>query len=328
MRGEVPAERCTDRAPQGRCGPRSLDRVDNRVEVREFLVSRRAKVTPEQAGLPAGGRRRVPGLRRSEVAGLAGMSVEYYSKLERGSLAGASASVLGSIARALQLDDAERAHLFDLARAADGTSAIERPSRRRSRPAPPRASLQRVLDAVTDGPAFTCNGRMDILATNALARAFYDDLFANPDNRANLARFAFLDPASRDFYADWGATADITVAMLRTEAGRDPHDRDLHDLVGELSTRSEEFATRWGTHDVRHHGTGAKHFHHRVVGDLDLTYEVLALVAEPGLTITIYTAEPATTSHEALGLLASWAATTARTDASPIDGGSRSTRAR
>jgi transcriptional regulator with XRE-family HTH domain len=282
--------------------------VDNRAEVRAFLVSRRAKVTPEQAGLPAGGNRRVKGLRRSEVATLAGMSVEYYSKLERGSLAGASAGVLGAIARALQLDDAERAHLFDLARAADGTDAIERPARRRSRPAPPRVGLQQVLDAMTLGPAFVCNGRMDILATNALARAFYDDVYANPDNRANLARFAFLDPVAVRFYADWDRTADITVAMLRTEAGRDPHDRDLHDLIGELSTRSVRFATRWGAHDVRHHGTGAKHFHHTVVGELDLTYEVLALVADPGLTVTVYTAEPASPSEQALRLLASWAA--------------------
>ena len=166
-------------------------------------MSRRARVTPEQAGLRAGGPRRVPGLRRSEVAALAGMSVEYYAKLERGALAGASASVLGAVARALQLDEAEHAHLFDLARAADGTDAIERPARRRSRPASPRAGLQRVLDAFTQGPAFVCNGRMDILATNALARAFYDDVFANPDNRSNLARFAFLDPAAHRFYADW-----------------------------------------------------------------------------------------------------------------------------
>lgn len=284
--------------------------VDNRREVRDFLVSRRANVSPERAGLPPGGARRVPGLRRSEVAALAGMSVEYYAKLERGNLAGASPSVLGAIARALQLDDAERAHLFDLARAADGTDAIERPARRRSRPASLRVSLQWVLDAVAHGPAFVCNGRMDVLATNALARAFYDDLFANSDNRANLARFAFLDPAARRFYADWGSTADITVAMLRTEAGRDPRDRDLHDLVGELSTRSDGFAARWGAHDVRHHGTGAKHFRHAVVGELDLTYEVLGFVAEPGLTLTVYTAEPGSPSDEALRLLASWAAST------------------
>ncbi|HEX2578202.1 MAG TPA: transcriptional regulator, partial [Aquihabitans sp.] len=175
---------------------------------------------------------------------------------------------------------------------------------------PVRAGLQQVLDAVTDGPAFITNGRMDVLATNALARAFYADVLINPDNRANLARFAFLDPAARRFYGDWASAASITVAMLRTEAGRDPHDRDLHDLIGELSTRSAEFASRWGAHDVRHHGTGAKQFHHGVVGDLDLTYEVLALVSEPGLTVTVYTAEPASPSSEALRLLASWAAST------------------
>jgi len=292
--------------------------MDNRRDVKEFLTSRRAKVTPEQVGLPHGGTRRVKGLRRSEVATLAGMSVEYYSKLERGDLAGASASVLGAIARALLLDDAERAHLFDLARIADGTSAIERPARRRSRPNAVRPGLQHLLDAVTEGPAFIVNGRMDIQATNDLARAFYADLLANPDNRANLARFAFLDPAAHAFYADWDSTASITVAMLRTEAGRDPHDRDLHDLIGELSTRSTEFATRWGAHDVRHHGTGAKHFHHPVVGDLDLTYEVLALVSEPGLTVTIYTAEPASPSSEALGLLASWAATAQPAHDAPV----------
>jgi transcriptional regulator with XRE-family HTH domain len=282
--------------------------MDNRSDVKEFLTSRRAKITPEQAGLPWAGTRRVKGLRRSEVASLAGVSVEYYSKLERGDLSGASASVLGAIARALQLDDAERAHLFDLARIADGTSAIERPARRRNRAAPVRPGLQQVLDAITDGPALVVNGHIDILATNALARAFFADLFTNPDNRANLARFAFLDPAAHQFYSDWSSVASITVAMLRTEAGRDPHDRDLHDLIGELSTRSSEFSSRWGAHDVRHHGTGAKHFHHPIVGDLDLTYEVLAVVSEPGLTITVYTAEPTSRSSEALRLLASWTA--------------------
>jgi transcriptional regulator with XRE-family HTH domain len=280
--------------------------VDNRREVRDFLVSRRAKVTPDQVGLPASGNRRVPGLRRSEVAALAGMSVEYYAKLERGVLAGASASVLGAIARALQLDAAERAHLFDLARAADGTSAIERPDRRRTRDT--RPSLQWALDAVTGGPAFVRNGRMDILAANPLARAFYNDVYANPENRANLARFAFLDPASERFYPDWVTAADISVSILRTEAGRDPGDKDLHDLVGELSTRSDAFRIRWGSHNVRHHGAGTKRFHHGVVGDLDLAYEGLELVAEPGLTLTIYTAEPGSRSDDALRLLASWAA--------------------
>ena len=282
--------------------------MDNRREVRDFLVSRRGKVTPEQVGLPAGGNRRVPGLRRSEVAALAGVSVEYYSKLERGALAGASAGVLAAIARALRLDDAERAHLFDLARAADGSDALERPSHRPSRSVAPRPTLQWVLDAVTGGPAFVRNGRMDIVAANPLARAFYADVYVDPGNRANLARFTFLDPAAERFYPDWDLAADISVAILRTEAGRDPTDKDLHDLVGELSTRSDEFRTRWGAHDVRIHGAGAKRFHHAVVGDLELAYEGLELVAEPGLTLTIYTAEPGSPSDDALRLLASWAA--------------------
>ncbi|GAB7110690.1 helix-turn-helix transcriptional regulator [Streptomyces phaeofaciens JCM 4814] len=227
--------------------------MDNREEVREFLTSRRAKITPEQAGLPPGSRRRVTGLRRSEVAALADMSVEYYAKLERGSLAGVSPAVLEAVARALHLDDAERAHLLNLARAADGSDALTRPRRRTTRQWRPHRSLQWTLDAITAGPAFVRNGRMDILAANRLARAFYAEVYASPHNQANLARFTFLDPASRRFYPDWDQAADVAVAILRTEAGRDPHDKDLHDLVGELSTRGDAFRTRWGAHNVRHH---------------------------------------------------------------------------
>lgn len=283
--------------------------MDNREEVREFLTSRRAKINPEQAGLPSGSRRRVPGLRRSEVAALADMSVEYYAKLERGSLAGVSPAVLEAVARALQLDDAERAHLLHLAQAADGSDALTRPRRRASRQWTPHRSLQWTLDAITAGPAFVRNGRMDMLAANQLARAFYSDVYASPGNQANLARFNFLDPASHRFYPDWDQAADIAVAILRTEAGRNPHDKDLHDLVGELSTRSDEFRTRWGAHNVRHHGTGTKRFHHAAVGELTLAFEGLDMAAEPGLTLTIYTAEPGSPSEEALRLLASWAAT-------------------
>ncbi|RVX42684.1 transcriptional regulator with XRE-family HTH domain [Nonomuraea polychroma] len=282
--------------------------MDNRKEVREFLVSRRAKITPEQAGLPSGRNRRVPGLRRSEVADLAGVSIEYYSKLERGALAGASASVLEAIARALRLDDAERAHLFNLAQAAEGTNAIVRPRRRAAKPWSPRPSLQWTLDAVTEGPAFVRNGRMDLLAANRLARAFYADVYADPQRPANLARFTFLDQNAHRFYPDWDLFADTCVAILRTEAGRNPYDKELHDLVGELSTRSDDFRRRWGAHNVRHHGTGTKTFHHRIVGDLTLAYEGLEMAAEPGLTLTIYAAEPGSPSEEALRLLASWAA--------------------
>ncbi|MEV0666265.1 helix-turn-helix transcriptional regulator [Actinomadura luteofluorescens] len=295
--------------------------MDNRDEVREFLTSRRAKITPGQAGLPSGSRRRVPGLRRSEVAALADMSVEYYAKLERGNLAGVSPAVLEALARALRLDDAERAHLLNLAQAADGTDALTRPRRRRAKDQwRPHRSLQWTLDAVTAGPAFVRNGRMDVLAANRLARAFYADLYAAPGNQANLARFNFLDPASRRFYPDWDEAADIAVAILRTEAGRNPRDKDLHDLVGELSTRSDEFRTRWGAHNVRHHGTGTKRFHHHVVGDLTLAYEGLEMAAEPGLTLTIYTAQPGSPSEEGLRLLASWAATPETASPAPHPG--------
>ncbi|WP_330455607.1 helix-turn-helix transcriptional regulator [Streptomyces sp. NBC_00820] len=283
--------------------------MDNRAEVREFLTSRRAKITPKLAGLPTGSRRRVPGLRRSEVAALADMSVEYYSKLERGNLAGVSPAVLESVARVLQLDDAERAHLLNLARTADGSDALTRPRRRATPQWTAHRSLQWTLDAITAGPAFVRNGRMDILAANQLARALYADVYAAPHNQANLARFNFLDPASRRFYPDWDKAADVAVAILRTEAGRNPHDKDLHDLVGELSTRSDDFRTRWGAHDVRHHGTGTKRFHHHAVGDLALAYEGLEMAAEPGLTLTIYTAEPGSPSEEGLRLLATWFAT-------------------
>ena len=281
--------------------------VDNQAEVREFLTSRRARIRPEQAGLSSGGgNRRVAGLRRAEVAMLADLSVEYYAKLERGNIAGASAGVLDAIADALQLDDAERAHLADLARAASTTGL--KPRRRPTRKATPiRPGLQLALDAVTSGPAFIRNGRMDILATNALGRAFYADVFESP-GRGNLARFNFLDlERSQIFYPDWDGAADASVAILRTEAGRDPHDKGLQDLIGELSTRSDEFRTRWGAHNVRRHGTGVKSFHHPVVGDLTLSYEGLESTAEPDLSFLIYTAEPGSSSEERLRLLASWA---------------------
>ena len=241
--------------------------MDNRAEVREFLTSRRAKISPERAGLPAAGQRRVPGLRRSEVAALAGMSVEYYAKLERGSLAGVSAGVLDALARALQLDDAERAHLLRLAHEADGSNAILRP-RRRPKQWTVRPSLQWSLDAIT-APAIVGNNRMDLLAANHLGRAMYSDLYTDPTSPPNFARFTFLDSAAHRFYPDWDLAADMTVANLRTAAGKDPHDKGLHDLVGELSTRSDDFRRRWGAHNVRTHGTGVKHFHHHVVGDLD-----------------------------------------------------------
>jgi transcriptional regulator with XRE-family HTH domain len=280
--------------------------VDNRAEVREFLTSRRAKITPQQAGLPVAGTRRVAGLRRGEVATLAGVSVEYYTKLERGSIAGVSASVLDALARALQLDDAERTHLFHLAHAADGTAAGMRPRRRPSSRWTPRRSLQWVLDGIRP-PAIIRNGRMDLLASNHLGRAMHSSLYqSRPGDTPNFARYTFLDEDSFGFYPDWDTAADTCVAILRTEAGRDPHDKTLQELIGELSTRSEEFRRRWSSHNVRLHGTGTKTFHHSTVGNLELAYESLDMISDPGLTLTIYVPEPGSSSAEALDLLASW----------------------
>lgn len=281
--------------------------MDNRAEVREFLTTRRAKMTPRDAGLPDVGQRRVPGLRRGEVAALAGVSVEYYAKLERGALGGASPSILDAIARALNLDDAERAHLFHLAQTADGTGAMLRRTRRNRTTWTPHPTLQWALDTITGGPAIVRNGRMDLLATNPLGRAMHASLYERATNGApNFARYTFLDDDAHRFYPDWDTAADTCVAILRTEAGRDPHDTRMHDLVGELSTRSEDFRRRWSNHDVRLHGAGTKRFHHTTVGTLDLAYESMDMLSEPGLTLTIYAAEPASRTADALALLASW----------------------
>ena len=281
--------------------------MDNRAEVREFLMTRRARLTPEAAGIPAGTGRRVAGLRRSEVATLAGVSVEYYAKLERGTIAGASASVLDALSRALQLNDAEHSHLLDLARTADGVPSSGRARRRAVKAGPPRASLQWALEAMTDAVAVVRDQRQDIVAFNDLARAFYAPLIGDGGRTPNLARFQFLDPASHEFYPDWELFAEMCVAVIRAEAGRDPHDKGIQDLVGELSTRSELFRTLWAAHDVRTHGTGTKRFNHPIVGELTLVFEELAITAEPGRVLLIYTAEPGSPSAERLRLLASWA---------------------
>jgi transcriptional regulator with XRE-family HTH domain len=279
--------------------------MDTRNEIREFLTTRRARITPDQAGLRTYGTgpRRVAGLRREEVALLAGVSVDYYTRLERGNLAGVSDSVLDAVARALQLDEPERAHLFDLARARLGTG---RP-RRRPSPQRIRPNVQQMLDAITT-PAYIRNGRMDILAANALGRALYAPIFDSARQPPNSARFAFLDRRAREFFHDWDKTTDDAVAVLHGEAGRNPYDRDLTELIGELSTQSEDFRVRWARHDVRYHDTGVKRIHHPVVGDLDLGYEVMKLAADE-LTMFVYTAEAGSRSAESLNLLASWAAT-------------------
>ncbi len=286
----------------------TLDDVNNREEVREFLTTRRARLTPSRVGLPSVGSRRVPGLRRSEVATVAGLSVEYYARLERGHIGGASTGVLDALARALQLDETERAHLFDLARAADGVPTSGRSRRRAPSKAATRPSLHWTLEAIKDGVAIVRDHRQNVLATNGLGRAFYSHLLGDDGRLANLARFQFLDPASRDFYPDWDLFAEMCVGIMRTDAGRDPHDRGLQDLVGELSTRSDTFRRLWADHNVRSHGSGTKRFDHPVVGELTLAYEELAITAEPGLTLYIYTAEPGSPSAERLRLLASWAA--------------------
>jgi len=280
--------------------------VQTKQEIREFLTSRRGRITPEQAGLPTYGSRRVPGLRREEVAVLAGVSIQYYTRLERGEMSGASESVLEALARALQLDDAERAHLFDLARAAHPTPA--RPRRRQTKQRV-RREVQWTLDAITAAAAFVGNERLDILAANQLGRALFSELYAAPVRPVNTARFLFLDPRAEAAYGDWDRVATETVAILRSAAGRDPYNRDLSDLVGELATQSEAFRTRWASHNVRFHNAGVKRFNHPVVGELDLNFNRLDLAAHPGLTLFTYTAEPGSPSEDALKLLGSWAAT-------------------
>jgi transcriptional regulator with XRE-family HTH domain len=281
--------------------------VDPKSELREFLTTRRARITPEQASLRTygTGQRRVPGLRREEVALLAGVSVDYYTRLERGNASGVSETVLESLARALQLNDVERAHLFDLARAQQTTA----PRRRRRVERRVRPAVQQMLDAMTTVPAFVRNARLDILGANRLGRALYSNHFDSPNQPTNTARFVFLDPRATTFYAEWERVANDVVATLRAEAGRDPYDRHLSDLVGELSTRSETFRTLWAAHNVRSHDTGVKRFRHSVVGELTVSYEAMELVADPGLTMFVYTAEPGSKSEEALNLLGSWTAT-------------------
>jgi len=281
-------------------------RGDLRAEIREFLGTRRAKITPAQAGLPSygGDRRRVIGLRREEVALLAGISSEYYTRLERGDATGVSDSIIEGIAQALQLDEAERVHLLDLLRGAGPT----RPARRRPTQQRVRPAVQRIMDSMTGTPAFVINGRADMLATNPLGRALFSPVYTDPARPPNNARFIFLNPRATEFFRHWDQVANDTVAMLRAEAARDRYDRRLSDLIGELSTRSENFRQRWAAHNVRIHNTGVKLLHHPVVGDLDLPFETFQL-GDPNQTLVSYTAEPASRSHDALNLLASWAAT-------------------
>ncbi|SEF02818.1 Helix-turn-helix domain-containing protein [Arthrobacter alpinus] len=283
--------------------------MDNKTELREFLTSRRAKIRPEDYGLPAGSSRRVPGLRREELAALAGVSVSWYTRLERGNAVGASDAVLDAIARTLRLGEIERRHLFDLTRGAN--NAGPKPVRRRS-PAPAiRTTLQLVMDQMTEMPAVVQNGRGDILAMNALGKALFAGLIAGAAGASkigalNHARYIHLDPGAQRFYVDWDQVASYSVAMLHVTAGRNPHDKDLTNLIGELATASEDFRVRWAAHDLHEHQSGVKRVHHDVVGDMDLIYETLSLPGESALSMYIYTAAPGSASADALRLLGDW----------------------
>ncbi len=285
--------------------------MDNRAEVRAFLTTRRARLSLEQVGLSSHGARRVPGLRRAEVAHLAGVSIEYYTRLERGNLSGVSESVLEALTTALQLDESERVYLVDLAKAASASATPRRPPQPAAQKL--RPSIQRVLDSMVGIPAFVRNGRLDILGINEMGKALYSLAFQQQSRPVNLARFVFLDPRAHLLHPNWSDSANTSVSILRTEAGRNPYDKGLTDLIGELSTRSDEFRTRWAAHNVRLHRTGSKHFRHPDVGDLHLSFDALELPGEPGLTLTAYSAEPGTPDADNLALLASWAATNLQT---------------
>lgn len=292
--------------------------MDNRDAVSAFLRSRRDKITPEQAGLPTYGQRRVPGLRRGEVATLAGVSVEYYTRLERGNLKGVSDSVLDALAQALRLDATERMYLYDLARAAGPAPAARVRVPQQSRPAV-RPSVARIVEGMPRMPAFVMNNRLDTLAANPLGRALYAEMYADPTCGANVARFAFLHPAAGRFYADWERMARFAVGALRVEAGRHPYDRELTNLVGELSTRSDAFRMLWGAHDVHVFRDSTKRLNHLLVGDLELDQETMSLPDESGLSVVVYSAPPGSAAEDALTILANWSATGAEQDADHID---------
>ena len=292
----VPVERGTGRVSQARTAGSTLRLVDTKQEIREFLTSRRARITPEQAGLASYGSRRVPGLRREEVAVLAGVSVPYYTRLERGDLSGASESVLEALARALQLDDAERAHLFDLARAAHPTPA--RPRRRQTKPRV-RPEVQWTLDAITGAAAFVSNERLDILAANQLGsrvlRAVHRTGAAGQHRPVRLPR-----PASRGVLRRLGPRRHrIRRHPALCRRSRPIQPRPLRPRRRARNTE-RSVPHRWAAHNVRFHNTGVKHFNHPDVGELHLSYVRLDLAADPGLTIFTYTAEPGSRSDEAL----------------------------
>jgi len=277
-----------------------------REELRDFLRSRRARLTPADVGLASDrGPRRVPGLRREELAQLAGLSVDYYTRLEQGRDINVSEDVLQAVARALQLREDERAHLLDLAR----------PTRARRRPAAApaqrvRPGVRALLDALPT-PAFVLGRRLDILATNRMTSALLCDFDARPRRDRNHARWVFLDPTARERYLDWDEVARENVATLRMHAGRYPDDPELSALIGELIVKSPEFASWWADHEVLRRSHGTKRYHHPTVGELTVAYEALPLPDDADQVLFIYTTEPGSPSAEAMQLLANWTLSTA-----------------
>jgi len=276
------------------------------VAVREFLTTRRARVTPTDAGLPAQGtRRRVKGLRREEVALLAGVSPEYYVRLERGQATGPSARVLDAVAEVLRLDDDERAHLDRLLAALTPTTRRRRRNTAKDLVAP---GIRVLLDSLHHLPAVVFNGRGDILAVNALAHALIAPVFDTP-GRPNSARFLFLDESrARELLPHWDQIAADTVAMLRIEAGHHPDDPDLTELIGQLATRSTEFRMRWAANDVRVHRAGTKTYRHPLIGEVTLPYEDLRLDGASGQVLSVLIPQPGSPEADAIRLLASWIA--------------------
>ncbi|MFC8509789.1 helix-turn-helix transcriptional regulator [Streptomyces sp. NPDC057411] len=277
--------------------------MDLSSELSEFLRSRRARLKPQDVGLPEFGRhRRVPGLRREELAQLAGVSVAYYTRLEQGNGRNVSMEVLDSIARALRLSDTERAHLTHLAK-----PTVKKRQRAQARPQRVRPGLVQLLDSMEGVPAFVLGRRGDILAWNRMARALMGDLAAMEPRERNMARMVFLDPNTRDLYVDWECKATEVVSVLRLYAGLHPDDQELLALVGELSVRSEEFRSLWAAHTVTDKGHGEKQVRHPLVGEMTLSYESLRISGDdPDLMLVTYHAEPGTPSADALRLLAQW----------------------
>jgi transcriptional regulator with XRE-family HTH domain len=265
----------------------------------DYLRARREQVQPDEVGLTDNGRRRVRGLRRDELAMLAGISTEYYTRLEQGRDQHPSAQVLDAVARALGLDDDGRAHLHQLARPAPGRKAAPR------RPDRVGASLQQLLDSWTQTPAYVQGRHLDVLASNAIARAL-SPMFVPG---GNVLRATFLDPEVHELLPGWETKVQTLVASLRAMVGPDVDDPRLMELVGELSVKSPVFARLWSRHDVRPQpGHGIHIMQHRSVGELHLNYDKFAVAGADGQTLVIYHADPASTSAQALQLLSTLAA--------------------